>query len=121
MKRIENGRVIGTMLGVEDHGIFTCYVMVESTSGCGGFGGHALDQYNRKNKQREGTAYGLEFVRKILSCLEVSEWEKLKGTPVRVETDGIGSGISRIGHYMKDRWFDPEELKDFAESQTQCQ
>ena len=121
MKRIENAKISGTMLGIEDHGIFTCYVYVEGHAwGCG-FGGYAMDQWNAKKKNREGTGYGMEFLKRILNCLEVSEWEKLKGTPVRVETEGVGGRITRIGHYLKDKWFDPEELKDYMEAKTPCQ
>jgi len=116
MLKIENAEIASTMLGNEDHGIFTCYVTVISDGwGCG-FGGYALDAYHADKKRRIGTAYGLEFIKRILETLEIETWEKLKGTPVRVETEGYGGGIKRLGHFRKDRWFDPkallEELKD---------
>lgn len=107
---IENAVIESTMLGEEDHGIFTCYIHVSGDGwGCG-FGGYALDQYDKEQKKRIGTAYGLEFIKRILETLEIGQWEKLKGTPVRVETEGVGRGIKRIGHFRKNRWFDPAEL-----------
>jgi len=107
---IENAEITSTMLGNEDHGIFTCYVTVEGEGWGGGFGGYGLDQYIPEKKERIGTAYGLEFIKRILSTLEVSSWENLRGTPVRVETEGPGGRILRIGHFKKKRWFDPQEL-----------
>jgi hypothetical protein len=110
MNKVENAEIESTVLGDEDHGVFTCYVFVSGDGwGCG-FGGYALDEYNKEKKERIGTAYGLEFIKRILKTLEISTWEKLKGTPVRVETTGIGGKIARIGHFRKDRWFDPQEL-----------
>ena len=112
--QIANARISKTMLGFEDHGIFTCYVFVDGEGwGCG-FGGYALDVWNKERKsgrgEREGTAYGAQFIVSILRTLEIDSWEKLPGTPVRVETEGIGGRILRIGHYLKNRWFDPKEL-----------
>lgn len=113
--RVENAVIESTMLGPEDHGILSCFVMVSGDGwGCG-FGGYALDRYDKVAKERRGTAYGLEFIRRILTTLEVERWEKLPGTPLRVETDGIGGGITRIGHFRKNRWFSPEDIKDFME------
>ena len=110
MNKVENAEIESTVLGDEDHGVFTCYVFVSGDGwGCG-FGGYALDEYNKEKKERVGTAYGLEFIKRILKTLEIGTWEKLKGTPVRVETTGIGGKIARIGHFRKDRWFDPREL-----------
>jgi hypothetical protein len=110
MPQIENAQIESTMLGNEDHGIFTCYVTVSGDCwGCG-FGGYALDKYDSDKKRRVGTAYGLEFIKRILETLEIEEWEKLPGTPVRVETNGVGGGILRIGHFRKNRWFDPKQL-----------
>ncbi len=108
--RIENAIIESTMLGEEDHGIFTCYVTVSGDGwGCG-FGGYALDQYDKDQKKRIGTAYGMEFIKRLLETLEVRTWEELKGVPVRVESEGLGGQIKRIGHFRKNHWFDPAEL-----------
>lgn len=42
-KQIENARITDTMLGIEDHGIMTCFIFCEFASGCCGFGGYSLD------------------------------------------------------------------------------
>ena len=108
--KIENCRIKSTMLGVEDHGIFTCMLHLEGDGwGCG-FGGYGLDMWSDADKRRIGTAYGMEFIKKILDTLELERWEQLPGTLIRAENEGIGGKVVRIGHYMRDKWFDPREL-----------
>ena len=107
---IENAVIEKTTLGMEDHGLFTCFVIVAGDGwGCG-FGGYRLDEYDKTAKKSFGTAYGLEFIKRILETLEVENWEDLPGTRLRVDNEGLGGGIRRIGHFMKNRWFDPKEL-----------
>jgi len=109
--KIENVQIVATTLGVEDHGIFSCYLHLSGDGwGCG-FGGYALDEYKNELKRRVGTAYGMEFIGAILRTLEVETWEKLKGQHCRVETEGVGGRVLRIGHLMKNKWFDPATLK----------
>ena len=109
MSEIVNAKITSTHLGTEDHGIFTCYLTIEwPGAGCS-FGGYALDQYDASTKARIGTAYGMEFIRLAMAAVGVSRWEKLPGTYCRVETEGWGGGLTRIGHITEDRWFDPKE------------
>lgn len=116
--KIENARIKSTMLGTEDHGCLTCFLALEFANGACGFGGYAFDGYDADEKERRGqTGFGAEYIRRLLDVLEVSTWEKLPGTLVRVENTGWGGGVTRVGHYMKDRWFDPKELAaEFAEA-----
>ena len=48
-----------------------------------------------------------------MKVLEVDSWEQLKGKYVRVEFEGWGGKVLRIGHLMKDKWFSWD--KYFAE------
>ena len=50
----------------------------------------------------------MEFILRILSVLEVENWEDLPGKTIRVETDGEFGSIRGIGHIIKDVWFYPE-------------
>ena len=114
---IKNAKVTRTFLDVEDHGILTCNLDLDYGDSSGqGFGGWSLDEPKRDENDkilgRFGTAEGMEYIRRLLSVLGVEQWEKLPGTFVRVETDGDGWGgkILRIGHPLKDRWFDPKAM-----------
>lgn len=108
-REIKNAKITGTMLGYENHGIMTCVLWLD----CGGvgqkFGGYALDSVDNETKIRSGTKYGMDFIVAILETLGMEKWEDLKGTNIRVECSH--TKVFRIGHYLKDQWFCPEDLK----------
>ena len=115
MSETRNAKIVSTVLGLEDHGILTCWLMLDGDGWGVGFGGYALDGYDETKKRRIGAAFGAEYVRALLDTLGIESWEKLPGTVVRVETEGWGGKVQRIGHALKERWFDPAELaKEFA-------
>ena len=111
-----NAKITSTMLGKEDHGIFTFFLMLEFDScGCG-FGGYALDEYNNTLKKRICTAAGLEVINRILDVVEVDKWEDLPGKYIRIKSNGWGSTIKEIGNIIKDKWFNIEDF--FEERET---
>lgn len=105
---IKNAIIDNVSLGIEDHGILTMHISVKYDGGGQGFGGYALDSYDREKKRRVGTAYGAEFILRIIDTLKVYDIFKLKGTPIRV--DACDNKIYGIGHLLEDRWFYPDEL-----------
>jgi hypothetical protein len=117
----KNAIITSTHLGDEDHGIMTCYLHLDFGGSGQGFGGYSLDQHNGErnaNSRRIGTAYGLEFIKRILETLEVGKWEKLPGTHLRVKADH--GKVHSIGHFIKDQWFTPEtDLAAFAKGGEQ--
>lgn len=107
---IKNAQIKGTMLGREDHGIFTFMIYV-GFDGCScGVGGYALDYYDRELGERVYSAKSLEAVSKILDVVGVDEWEDLKGKYIRIKDNGWGSTIDEIGNLMENKWFN---LKEF--------
>ena len=112
--QLKNAIIESTTLGVEDHGIFSYFLHLKyGDSSSQGSGGYCLDtpvMDGTKFLGRVGMAYGAETIRKILEVLEVSRWEKLPGTPCRVISEH--EKVHRIGHYLKDKWFDPKLLAD---------
>lgn len=104
-----------TMLGYEDHGILTCWLTLSYGGSGQGFGGYALDEPVFENgdrskfKGRVGTAYGMQFVVGVMKAVGAESWENLKGMHCRVECEHVK--VHRIGHIIKDQWFNPEELK----------
>jgi hypothetical protein len=94
---IKNAVIEGTMLGKEDHGIMTCFLQLDYGGASQSFGGWSLK------------TYGIQFIIRILEVLEVEEWEQLKGKVCRVEASL--DKVHRIGHVIKDQWFDPEKEK----------
>ena len=100
----KNAKINSTMLGYEDHGIFTFYLNLEYDRASQSAGGFALDNYNKEVDKRIGTAVGMKLIIEILKVLEVESWEKLKGTYIRVKADY--SKIYAIGNLLKDNWLD---------------
>lgn len=108
---IKNAQITGTMLGREDHGIFTfmIYVKFDSCVSCG-IGGYALDYYDRESDKRAYSAKSLEAVSKILDVVGVDRWEHLNGKYIRIKDNGWGSTIDEIGNLMEDKWFNLREF-----------
>jgi hypothetical protein len=107
---IANAQIKSTMLGIEDHGIMTFFVFLEWGGGMGcGMGGYALDQPNGRGLPRIGSGPSYQAIRNILEILKLEKWEQLPGTFCRIEYNGLGRGIDKIGHIIEDRWFDLKE------------
>lgn len=76
----ENARISDTMLGFEDHGIFTFSLTMDGGHWGQGFGGYGM----------KGVAE--ETITSILRALKRNRWESLAGQLVS------GTGICRCGH-----------------------
>jgi len=101
----QNARITKTMLGKEDHGIFTFMLHLNYGDGGQGAGGWALDDAvldgGGKFVRRAGTAEGMALIIRILETLEVKTWEDLPGTFCRVRAS---MGVEEIGHPLKNQW-----------------
>jgi hypothetical protein len=101
MQRI--AKIESTQLGYEDHGILTAYLQVSYGGGLHqGVGGYGFDEYvgERGKGKRIGTAYGMEFVARLLRACGVERWEQLPGRTVYVLTDEsqpMGFGGKAVG------------------------
>lgn len=94
-KEIKNAIIQDTMLGFEDHGIFTCMIYLDYGGSVQGYGGYSL-----------GGEFTNQVIKGILKALDVDIWESLKGVHVRVEKEGSYNGkILRIGHFLEEKWF----------------
>ncbi len=102
-----NAEIAGTMLGIEDHGIMSCSITLTGDGWGQSFGGWTFDSYDKIKKERVGTAYGCEFIKRVLGTVGVESWEKLKGKHVRIRR--TRDKVSAIGHITKEKWFSPED------------
>lgn len=113
---IKNATVESTRLGGYDGhvGILSAWLYLDYGGSSQGFGGHGLDEPIKDAKgkflDRQGSARGMEFIRRILTTLDVESWENLPGTPLRVVCEH--SKVHAIGHYLKDKWFYPDKDLD---------
>ncbi len=91
--------------------ILSCWLQLNYGGSGQGFGGYffmlgktSAHYESAKNFNAAGI-----YIMRILEIAGVESWNELKGKTIRVEkTDEWGS-ILRIGHIIKDDWFDPKE------------
>ena len=108
-REIKNARIESTMLGYEDHGILTCFLYLDyGGGGHQGFGGYAFDDYREEVRERVPVAFGAQFISSILKTVGATSWEKLPGQHLRV--DATHDRVYRIGHLLREEWFDPAQL-----------
>lgn len=114
---IKNAQITSTMLGREDHGNMTFHIFVkfDEHTTCG-IGGYTLDMYSRKEGRRVCPPESMELISEILRVVGVDTWEDLKGKYIRIEDEGWGKSIKKIGNIMKDEWIDiPKFFRLFKE------
>jgi hypothetical protein len=100
-----NAQIESTMLGYEDHGILTCFLMLKQKGSSQGFGGYRLDA-------PEGYGIYTDFwIKRILEVVGVGKWEDLEGKYVQVRGEEFGT-IAAIGHITDDIWFEPRKEID---------
>ncbi|WP_418060770.1 hypothetical protein [Pimelobacter simplex] len=81
-------RIHSTMLGIEDHGIFTALLRCEGAGTVISVGGYALDAWSHDDARRLGTAYGMEHIAEVMRVVGVDQWEHLAGKDVLVLHEG---------------------------------
>lgn len=98
----QNALIQSTGIGIE-HGVLTAWLQLEFDGGGVAWGNRVL----------EGP-YAAAWFRAVLETLGAEQWEKLPGMYCRVRGDRLSVGASskdmQIGHIIKDRWLDADEL-----------
>ena len=112
---IFNAQIAHTKLGFEDHGCLTLVLTLDGGGWGVNYGGYCLG--HRCDKPGESkTLDGYGVIIQLLNTLEVNNWEDLKGTYVRAEFKN--STIKRIGHLIKDQWFDYEKYVEAVKTKN---
>ena len=107
---IRNAKITKTMLGREDHGIFTFMIYIQfGASGCA-IGSYSLDEYDKETKTRIFRSESMEVISKILDVVGVDTWEELPGKYIRIKDNGWGSTVDEIGNLMEEKWFNIREF-----------
>lgn len=109
-KTIENAKITGVSISMADHGCITFWVNVEGKGwGCG-IGGYCVGHGYLGADHFDGYGKGLEAMARIMDTVGVEKWEDLKGKYCRVESEGWGGMIHKIGNLINDKWFDIKEF-----------
>ena len=118
MADMENATIKEASIGFEDHGILTVTI---SFDGCGwaqGLGHYPMDQWCDKQKTRVAHPNLSAWVLGILRTLELSSWDQIAGSVVRVRR-GDDRSIVSMGHPVKDKWFTPNNIAAEFRGETQ--
>lgn len=113
MPEILNAKITNVSLTMADHGVLTFFVTVEGSGwGCS-LGGYVIGKGclgDDDDDFQSESGLGLVAMMRIMNVVGVSRWEDLKGEYCRVESEGWGSSIHKIGNIMKDKWFDIDQF-----------
>ena len=81
-------KIESTMLGREDHGIWTAFLFVSYGASSQGIGGYGLDgpthDDDGKFVRRVGSAFGMEWIMRATAACGVDSWEKVAGRTILV-------------------------------------
>ena len=113
---IKNAVIKTASITSDDHGLLSAWLTLNYGDGGQGFGGLAL--YLPKSfTHHELKSVAGHFIWRCMEVADVTEWSRLKGKTIRVETDSdseFGGSIQAIGHIVKNDWFNPS--KDFEKA-----
>lgn len=110
MKEIKNAKITSADLSMKDHGILCLQLTLEGNGWGVVFGGYVLGKGYVGAKEFSGSSKGIEEIMRIMDTVGVSCFKELEGKYIRVELNGWGSSVKKIGHIIEDKWFDYEEF-----------
>lgn len=110
MSEIMNAKIDDVSISMADHGCLTFFLILDGGSWGVSYGGYCIGHGYLGANNFQGSDIGLESMMRIMDAVGVEKWEDLKGKYVRVETNGIGSKITKIGNIIQNKWFDIEEF-----------
>lgn len=110
MKKLENAKITHADLSMADYGCLTLAISLEGNNWGTVFGGYCIGKGYLGATRFAGSGKGIEEIMRIMDVVGVDNFSELKGKYVRVEVETGSSPIKKIGHIIKDKWFDYNEF-----------
>lgn len=108
--KIVNAEITGVTISMADHGCLTFDLFIKTAGFDVAIGGYCNGHgYLDSDYWDSSGTFGVALM-KIMDTVGVERWEDLKGKHIRIVDDGWGSRVTKIGHFMKDKWFDLDEF-----------
>src|SRR5690349_7953303 len=84
-------------LGVEDHGLFTADASFSNGGWVQGLGAYGLDEFDKATQRRHGTAFGCDFIMRLVGILGSPEEAKGRRVLVlRKQAYGLICGVAKL-------------------------
>lgn len=85
-------------LEIKERGVLTFWIYVDyEEGGSQAVGGIELDAYDEETKERKGSAYGCEMIRRLLLELCVNDFSEMEGLHAWVYGEGEGLSFKPTG------------------------
>ena len=107
---IENAKITYVTISMADHGVLTFDISLDGGGWGVVYGGYVIGHGYLGAKEFNASGAGLIAMMKIMDTVGVDRWEDLPGKYVRVEVNGWGDKITKIGNIIEDKWFDIKEF-----------
>lgn len=107
---IKNAIIKGATITNDDHDCLMASLHLDYGGAGQSFGGWVL-YLPTTFKHHELKSVAGHFIFRVMEIAGVTTWDALKGQTIRVDADN--AKVKRIGHIIKDDWFDP--AIDFSE------
>lgn len=110
MAIVKNAIIENARIEIERGFILTAWLQLNYGGMVQGFGGFSLflDKTSSNHEQAKEKNYAGIFISRVLEIADVESWDDLSGKTIRVEKDSEMGSILKIGHIVKDDWFDPK-------------
>ena len=110
MTQMCNAEIESVTIDDADRGFLTAWLHLNYGGSGQGFGGYTLYLPNSFFHADNQANFAGHFIWRCMEVGGVTRWNDLKGKTIRVEReDGWGGSILRVGHIVKDIWFDPKK------------
>jgi len=103
---IRNAVIESATITSDDHGCLSAWLHLDYGGSGQGFGGYALYLPKSFSHHKIKSVAG-HFIYRVMEIAGVTHWDDLAGKTIRA--DACWGGVKRIGHIVKDDWFDPSE------------
>jgi len=118
-ERIINVKITDTRITMREHGVLTFHVFFEG-QGAGGFGGYVMGHGYLGADHFDADGSGLLAMMHIMDTVGVEDWEKLPGQYIRIVDPGLGGVTTKIGHIIKDKWFDIDAFFKYEQAKREA-
>jgi hypothetical protein len=108
MSVIMNAVIESAEINDAERGMLTAWLNLSYGGTAQAFGGYAL-YLPKSYKHHAKLSHAGHFIWRCMEIAGATSWDDVAGKTIRVEKEDEWGAIIRIGHIIKDDWFDPKK------------